>query len=62
MVEVVPPTSNSPLEICSVRDVSCGEVTCRDLGVDLDLGVWGHQLVRDGDPFQDLYKKIKNKK
>lgn len=59
MVEIVPPTSNSSLEISGIRDVSCGEVPRRNLGVDLDLGIWGEQLVRDGDSFQDLKKKKK---
>lgn len=53
-MRIIPASTNCARQVIRVRDVSIGEISCRNLGVNLHLGIRRDQLVWDGNTFQNL--------
>lgn len=60
-MELIPATANRLRELLGTGDVSLGEVSRRNLGLHLDLGIWGDQLIGDLAALQDLDASIHNR-
>lgn len=58
VVEFIPATANGTGELLGAGDMSLGEVSGRNLGLHLDLRVWGDQLIGDLAALQDLDTRI----
>jgi len=57
-VKVFPSSANCTRQVLRIRDTTSGEVSRRNLGINLHLGVLGHKRVRNGHTLQDLDASI----
>lgn len=60
LVELLPATTNCAAQFLGVGNVSGCKVAGSDLGVHLDLGIWGDQVVWNRNTLQDLFFGGKN--
>jgi hypothetical protein len=57
-MESIPIASNGSAQVFIAWNRSCCEVTCRNLRLHLNLGIWWDHLVGNRTTFQDLNKGV----
>jgi hypothetical protein len=61
LMELLPATADCAAQLIGVGDVSGCKVAGSNLGIHLNLGIWGNQVVRNGNTLQDLAKSLYKK-